>query len=153
HPAYGTPEYNQVFANMLGEVLTKYCPVFEVWFDGANGEGPNGKKQVYDWTLFNGTVRKYQPSAEIFTDAGPDIRWVGNEEGFAGETNWSTINRSRYQPGTPFYKELTEGHEKRTDWVPAECDVSIRPGWFYKASEDSKVRTPEDLLDLYEKSV
>lgn len=153
HPAYGTPEYNQVFMNMLGEVLTKYGKVFEVWFDGANGEGPNGKRQVYDWPAFNNTVRKWQPDAVIFSDAGPDIRWVGNEEGFAGETNWSTITRSDYKPGTDRYKELTEGNPDGEDWVPAECDVSIRPGWFYRATEDAKVKSPAVLEDLYEKSV
>ena len=89
HPAYGTPQYNQVFAAMLEEVLGRYGPVFEVWFDGANGEGPNGKKQVYDWPLFVGTVRRLQPQAVIFSDAGPDVRWVGNERGEGGTTSWS----------------------------------------------------------------
>ncbi len=153
HPAYGTPEYNQVFMNMLGEVLTKYGKVFEVWFDGANGEGPNGKRQVYDWPAFNATVRKWQPNAVIFSDAGPDIRWVGNEEGHAGETCWSTITRADYKPGTEKYHELTEGNPDGADWVPAECDVSIRPGWFYRATEDDQVKSPEALLDLYERSV
>lgn len=153
HPTYGTPEYNQVFAGMLKEVLTKYGPVFEVWFDGANGEGPNGKKQVYDWDLFVRTVRKYQPNAVIFSDAGPDVRWVGNESGFAGETCWSTVPSGRYVPGTPYYAELTEGTKGADLWIPAECDVSIRPGWFYHADQDDKVRSPENLLDLYERSV
>jgi alpha-L-fucosidase len=153
HPAYGTPAYNQVFANMLHEVLTNYGPIFEVWFDGANGEGPNGKKQVYDWPLFIKTVRDCQPNAVIFSDAGPDVRWVGNEGGQASETNWSTINRDRYHPGTPLFAELGEGTEGGKDWVPAECDVSIRPGWFYKPEEDAKVKTVDDLLGLYHASV
>ena len=153
HPAYGTPEYNQVFANMLREVLTNYGPIFEVWFDGANGEGPNGKKQVYDWPLFIQTVRECQPNAVIFSDAGPDVRWVGNEQGQASETNWSMIDRSRYFPGTPLYAELDEGSENGKDWVPAECDVSIRPGWFYKPEEDGGVKTVDNLLDLYHASV
>jgi alpha-L-fucosidase len=153
HPLYGTPEYNQVFANTLTEVLTNYGPIFEVWFDGANGEGPNGKKQTYDWKLFVETVRKHQPQAVIFSDAGPDIRWVGNESGIAGETNWSTIDRSRYVPGTPLYKELTEGSESGPDWVPAEVDVSIRPGWFYRPEEDAKVRSVDDLEKIYFESV
>ncbi len=152
HPAYGTPEYNAVFAGMLREVLTHYGKVFEVWFDGANGEGPNGKRQVYDWELFVRTVRECQPGAVIFSDAGPDVRWVGNEEGFGGETSWSTIDRDRYVPGTPFYKELTEGKRGGKDWVPPECDVSIRPGWFYHADQDDKVKSPETLLDLWERS-
>lgn len=153
HPAYGTPEYNRVFANMLREVLSNYGPIFEVWFDGANGEGPNGKKQVYDWPLFIRTVRELQPNAVIFSDAGPDIRWVGNEAGHAEETNWSTIDRDRYVPGTPLYAELTEGKRGGKDWVPAECDVSIRPGWFYHADQDGKVKTPAELMDLWERSV
>lgn len=153
HPTYGTAEYNKVFAGMLEEVLTHYGPVFEVWFDGANGEGPNGKKQVYDWDLFIATVRKHQPNAVIFSDAGPDVRWVGNEEGYAGETCWSTIPSGRYSPGTPYFTELTEGKRGADLWVPAECDVSIRPGWFYHADQDAKVRSPKNLLDLYEKSV
>lgn len=153
HPTYGTPEYNKVFAGMLKEVLTHYGPIFEVWFDGANGEGPNGKKQVYDWDLFVGTVRKYQPQAVIFSDAGPDVRWVGNEEGFAGETCWATVPSGRYVPGTPYYTELTEGKRGTDLWVPAECDVSIRPGWFYHADQNMRVKSPEALLDLYEKSV
>ena len=153
HPAYGTPEYNQVLANMLHEVLTNYGPIFEVWFDGANGEGPNGKKQVYDWPLFIKTVRECQPNAVIFSDAGPDIRWVGNEQGLASETNWSMIDRDRYFPGTPLYAELGEGNMNGHDWVPAECDVSIRPGWFYRPEEDDKVKSPYDLLKLYDASV
>lgn len=153
HPAYGTPEYNKVFVNMLHEVLTNYGPVFEVWFDGANGEGPNGKKQVYDWPLFNGTVKKLQPNAVIFSDAGPGVRWVGNEDGIAGETNWSTINRDDFSPGQSDTKILNEGLPDGKDWLPAECDVSIRPGWFYRSSEDAKVKTPEQLEEIYYKSV
>jgi len=153
HPSYGTPEYNKVFEGMLREVLTHYGPVFEVWFDGANGEGPNGKKQVYDWPGFVSVVRQCQPHAVIFSDAGPDIRWVGNEEGHSAPTCWSTIDRERYHPGTPYYTELTEGKEGGTDWVPAECDVSIRPGWFYKTSEDSKIKTTDHLVRLWEQSV
>ncbi len=153
HPKYGTPEYNQVFASMLKEVLTQYGDVFEVWFDGANGEGPNGKKQVYDWPLFTKTVRQYAPHAVIFSDAGPDIRWVGNESGLGSETSWSTIDRDRYVPGTSLSGELGQGKQGGTHWVPAECDVSIRPGWFYHPEEDSKVKTGAQLVDLYEKSV
>jgi alpha-L-fucosidase len=153
HPSYGTPEYNRVFAGMLKEVLTHYGPVFEVWFDGANGEGPNGKKQVYDWDLFIRIVRECQPNAVIFSDAGPDIRWIGNEGGYAAPTNWATIDRNRYRPGTPLYQELTEGKRGGADWVPAECDVSIRPGWFYHKDQDDKVKSPAQLLDLWERSV
>jgi alpha-L-fucosidase len=138
---------------MLEEVLGHYGPVFEVWFDGANGEGPGGKRQVYDWPLFVSTVRRLQPDAVIFSDAGPDVRWVGNERGEGGTTSWSLINRSRYVPGTELSHELTEGFRDGPDWVPPECDVSIRPGWFYRAAEDGRVKTASDLAMLYENSV
>jgi alpha-L-fucosidase len=153
HPAYGTPEYNKIFAGMLEEVLGQYGPVFEVWFDGANGEGPNGKRQEYDWPLFNATVRRLQPEAVIFSDAGPGTRWVGNERGEGAITSWSTIDVDRYVPGTPFSDELAEGTPLGRDWVPPECDVSIRPGWFYRASEDARVKSPGSLFRLYERSV
>lgn len=152
HPDYGTPKYNQVFTNTLTEVLSNYGEIKEVWFDGANGEGPNGKKQVYDFELFNSTVRKLQPNAVIFSDAGPDIRWVGNESGYSDPTCWATLNRDNFVPGTPLYQQLTKGHEKGSHWVPAECDVSIRRGWFWKESENSTVKSPEQLLDLYLRS-
>ncbi|HTQ08518.1 MAG TPA: alpha-L-fucosidase, partial [Fimbriimonadaceae bacterium] len=153
HPDYGTPKYNQVFESMLHEVLTHYGPVFEVWFDGANGEGPNGKKQVYDWPAFIKVVRECQPNAVIFSDAGPDIRWTGNEAGYAGETNWDMIDKSKFSPGHADQAILNSGLENGPDWVPAECDVSIRPGWFWRASEDSKVKTVEQLLDIWYGSV
>jgi alpha-L-fucosidase len=132
-------------------VLTHYGPVFEVWFDGANGEGPSGKKQIYDWPLFVGTVRKYAPHAVIFSDGGPDIRWVGNENGLASESSWSMIPSNRYVPGSPYYSELGEGNPTGDMWCSPECDVSIRPGWFYHPKEEPK--SPTELLDLFEKSV
>jgi alpha-L-fucosidase len=153
HPNYGTEAYNDTFVYMLNEVLTQYGPIFEVWFDGANGEGPNGKRQVYDWKRYIDTVRKLQPNAVIFSDAGPDVRWVGNEQGIAPETCYATINRDRYTPGTSLYKELGEGIAGGSHWVPAECDVSIRPGWFWRESENTKVKTALQLEDLYYKSV
>jgi alpha-L-fucosidase len=153
HPDYGTEHYNQVFVNMLEEVLGNYGEVFEQWFDGANGEGPNGKKQVYDWELFNNTVYKHQPQAIIFSDGGPGCRWVGNERGYAGETNWCTLNGDEVYPGYPNYEELTHGHEDGTHWIPAECDVSIRPGWFYSPDTDDQVKSLEALLDIYFGSV
>jgi len=152
HPNYGTPEYNETFVNMLQEVLTRYGDLFEVWFDGANGEGPNGKKQVYDWPRFHKTVRACQPQACMFSDAGPDVRWVGNESGFANETNWATIDKDRYKPGTDLSRELTSGTEGAKDWVPAECDVSIRPGWFWRPGEDSRVKGGLELFKLFLKS-
>ena len=155
HPAYGTPEYNQIFANTLEEVLTQYGEVFETWFDGANGEGPNGKRQEYDWDLFHETVYKHQPNTIIFSDIGPGTRWVGNERGFAGETNWSTLNVTGYEPGAnaPAQQVLNEGNEDGEAWVPAESDVSIRPGWFYSPSTDDKVKSLNHLLQIYYASV
>lgn len=153
HPAYGTPEYNEIFKSTLKEVLTQYGDVYEVWFDGANGEGPNGRKQVYDWPGFVATVRQYQPNAVIFSDGGPDIRWVGNEDGYAGETNWCTIDRDKVYPGYPKYWELTEGEQGAKDWVPTEVNCSIRPGWYYHASEDDKVKSLEHLVDIYYSSI
>lgn len=153
HPQYGTSGYNDVFKSMLREVLTHYGPIFEVWFDGANGEGPNGKKQVYDWPGFIQVVRECQPNAVIFSDAGPDVRWVGNEDGFAGETNWSFIDKSKFSPGHADTAVLNSGLEDGPDWVPSECDVSIRPGWFWRASEDSQVKPLSRLMDIFYGSV
>ncbi len=153
HPDYGTDRYNQVFVNMLEEVLGNYGEVFEQWFDGANGEGPNGKRQEYDWPLFNSTVYKLQPQAIIFSDGGPGCRWVGNEKGFVGETNWCTLNADKVYPGYPNYQELTSGHEDGSHWVPAECDVSIRPGWFYSPETDNQVKTLNELMDIYYGSI
>jgi alpha-L-fucosidase len=153
-PSYGdSPRYNAHFIGQLEEVLSGYGSVFEVWFDGACGEGPNGKRQVYDWPAFFETVRRLQPTAVIFSDAGPDVRWVGNERGYAGETNWTTLKRDELEPGTPRYPELTEGHRDGGWWVPSECDVSIRPGWYYHAEEDNRVKSPERLLDIWFGSV
>ena len=153
HPAYGTPEYNKVFGGMLEEVLGRYGPIFEVWFDGANGEGPNGKRQIYDWPAFHAAVTRLQPDAVIFSDGGPGVRWVGNERGQGSVTSWSLLDRERYVPGTPFSDDLGEGSRLGHDWVPPECDVSIRPGWFYRPSEDSRVKSASALFCLYEESV
>jgi alpha-L-fucosidase len=155
HPDYGTEKYNDVFVNMMKELFTNYGPITELWWDGANGEGPNGKKQVYDWKRFKETVRKLSPTTVVFSDVGPDIRWVGNEKGIAGTTNWNTLNINGFTPGlgAPSTDTLNVGNKYGTHWIPAECDVSIRPGWFYHAEEDNKVKSPEDLFQLYLKSV
>jgi alpha-L-fucosidase len=153
HPAYGTDDYNQVYAKMQEELLTNYGPIFEFWYDGANGEGPNGKKQVYDWNLFHSMVNKYQPSAVQFSDAGPDIRWVGNERGYAYDTMWSPILRDKIYPGTPEFDNYRNGQENGTHWVSPEVDVSIRPGWYYHPDQDDKVKTPDSLLKIYAASV
>ncbi|MFZ9688247.1 MAG: alpha-L-fucosidase [Phycisphaerales bacterium] len=157
NPAYGTgEEYNAYFRAQLREVLTGYGPIFEVWFDGACGEGPNGKRQVYDFPSFRALVRELQPEAVMFSDVGPDIRWVGNEQGWAGDTCWAMLKAAGHGIGNdnpPPQKSLTEGDEDGESWIPAECDVSIRPGWFYHTHEDDKVKTPAQLFDLWERSV
>ncbi|MCX6317896.1 MAG: alpha-L-fucosidase [Bacteroidetes bacterium] len=155
HPDYGTPKYNDVFVNMMKEILLNYGPVWELWWDGANGEGPNGKKQEYDWRRFENTVRQYAPRTVIFSDIGPDIRWVGNEQGFAGDPNWNFLDTAGYKrgEGAPSTDTLNHGNYNGRQWIPAECDVSIRPGWFYHQQEDEKVKTPQQLFDLYLKSV
>jgi alpha-L-fucosidase len=155
HPKYGTPEYNDVFVNMMKEIFTDYGPIWELWWDGANGEGPNGKKQVYDWDRFKKTVRQLSPNTVIFSDVGPDIRWCGNEKGIAGETNWNLLDTVGFTPGAgaPPVDTLNRGNVNGKNWIPAECDVSIRPGWFYHKEEDEKVKTPEELFQLYLKSV
>lgn len=155
HPAYGTPAYNDVFVNMLKEIFTNYGPIWELWWDGANGEGPNGKKQIYDFARFTKVVRSLSPSTIIFSDIGPDARWCGNEKGFAGETNWNTLDTAGFKPGAgaPPADTLNMGNKFGKVWIPAECDVSIRPGWFYHKEEDSLVKSPEQLFEIYLKSV
>lgn len=155
HPAYGTPNYNYVYVNMMKEVIARYGPLFEFWWDGANGEGPNGKKQVYDFPMFEKTMRRIAPQTVVFSDIGPDIRWVGNENGVAGKTNWSLLDTAGFTrgAGAPPNDTLNQGNVNGKNWLPAECDVSIRPGWFYHAQEDEKVKTPDQLLLLYLKSV
>jgi alpha-L-fucosidase len=155
HPAYGTPEYNEVFVNMMKEVVSRYGPFFEFWWDGANGEGPNGKKQVYDWHRFESTMRRIAPETILFSDIGPDARWVGNEKGFAGKTNWNLLDTAGFTrgAGAPPVDTLNRGNVNGANWIPAECDVSIRPGWFYHASEDSLVKSPKTLFEIYLKSV
>jgi len=152
HPTYGTEEYNNTFKNTLTEVLTNYGEIFEVWFDGANGEGPNGKKQVYDWSGIFNTVRKLQPNALIFGPVQPDIRWVGNEDGYANETNWATMDKMMTETSAGL-KELNTGKENGDAWIPSEVDVSIRPGWFYHKGEDGKVKSLNKLVDIYFSSV
>jgi alpha-L-fucosidase len=156
HPSYGTPEYNQVFANTLDEVLSGYGPVFEQWFDGANGHANSGVKlPPYDWPMFHEVVYRNQPQAIIFSDIGPGARWMGNERGVAGETNWSTINVEGFTPGlgAPSGEILSSGQQGGQAWIPAETDVSIRPGWFYSPATDSLVKSTEKLMDIWYTSV
>ena len=134
-PLYGTDEYNTYFRNQLRELLTRYGEIREVWFDGACGEGPNGKRQVYDWNGYYKVVRELQPQA-VIAITGPDVRWVGNESGDGNETQWSVVEDSLGMR-----------------WYPTEVDVSIRPGWFYHPSQDSLVKTPEELVEIYYRSI
>ncbi len=156
--SYGdSARYNEYYRNQLEELMTGYGPIAEVWFDGACGEGPNGKRQEYDWAGYRAVVRRYQPDALMFSDAGPDVRWIGNENGFAGDPCWSPIDPALVPypgvPGKAIIQALQHGTPGTGTWRPGECDVSIRPGWFWRASEDSKVRSVENLVDLYFKSV
>jgi len=158
HPSYGHGQaYNDVYIAQLTELLTRYGPMIEVWFDGANGEGANGKRQHYDWPRIHATVRRLQPQAVIFSDAGPDVRWVGNEIGSAGASNWSLVNPERVPaPGAndPWTTEaLQQGDPDGSLWRPAETDVSIRPGWFWHAAQNKQVRGADNLLGLYFTSV
>ncbi len=160
---YGTPEYLVYYRNQLRELLTNYGDIFEVWFDGANGgDGYYGgareirridNKTYYDWPNTHQIVRELQPDAVMFSDAGPDIRWVGNESGMGSPTNWCLLNKDELYPGGNFARILGAGHENGSHWVPAEVDVSIRPGWFWHETQDSLVRSPENLLELYYSSV
>ncbi|WP_018614949.1 alpha-L-fucosidase [Segetibacter koreensis] len=150
-PLYGTNAYNTYYKNQLRELLTNYGEVSEVWFDGAKGK--NAKDMQYDFPGFWKLVRQLQPKAVLFSDAGPDVRWVGNESGNAGETCWSTINKDTLAPGKADPKYLNTGDPEGKSWVPAETDVSIRPGWFYHSSEDDKVKTGKELVNLYYNSV
>ena len=163
HKDYGRPEYIAYYRNQLRELLSNYGPIFEVFLDGANGgDGYYGgaretrridRETYYDWPTTWALIRKLQPNANIFSDAGPDVRWVGNERGIAGETCWATLNRADFAPGRADEKRLNSGDRPGTDWLPAECDVSIRPGWFYHEKEDDKVRSSKNLVDLYFASV
>lgn len=172
---YGTDAYNDYFVKQLTELLTEYGPVAEVWFDGANGEGSNGKKQVYDWERYYQTVRKLQPEA-IIAIMGPDVRWVGTESGYGRETEWSVVPvsekeqekialNSQQLAGSGTF--IPEGDRMKKDlgsrdkliqakglvWYPSEVDVSIRPRWYYHEREDSLVKTPEKLVDIYYSSL
>jgi len=162
--AYGTPAYIDIYRRQLTELLTEYGPIFEIWHDGANGgSGYYGgakeartidKVHYYDWPNTWALARKLQPDAVIFSDVGPDIRWVGNEKGIAGETCWATYSPVATDGGTAVpgdvrEKESTVGTRNGKFWLPAECDVSIRPGWFWHPAENGKVKTAQQLFDLY----
>ncbi|WP_242921198.1 alpha-L-fucosidase [Pontibacter liquoris] len=171
-PLYGTDAYNDYFVNQLTELLTQYGRVDEVWFDGANGEGPNGKKQEYDFDRWYAQIRKLQPMATIAV-MGPDVRWVGTETGYGRETEWSVVPADNlnqaavaagsqqavaFKPQGDMRGEVLGSREKILPakglvWYPAETDVSIRPGWFYHPTENNQVKSPEKLQDIYYNSV
>lgn len=168
--SYGTEAYNDFFINQLTELLTQYGKVDEVWFDGANGEGPNGKKQVYDFERWYSHIRKLQPQAVIAV-SGPDVRWVGTESGHGREEEWSVVpvgKKNKFNEGSQTKADTPPAGDMRGQvlgsrsqlkdgdalkWYPAETDVSIRPGWFYHESEDKKVKNPEYLKEIYFHSV
>ncbi|MDD5820094.1 MAG: alpha-L-fucosidase [Bacteroidales bacterium] len=170
--SYGSDGYNDYFVNQLTELLTLYGPVCEVWFDGANGEGPNGKKQEYDYDRWYRLIRELQPGCVIAV-VGPDVRWVGNERGVARESEWSVVPNANLSP-----EMIAENSQKELIvpptrvnrdedlgsrelllkagtlvWYPAECDVSIRPSWFYTDSDNGKTKSAERLMDIYFSSV
>ncbi|KAF0131565.1 MAG: alpha-L-fucosidase [Bacteroidetes bacterium] len=164
HSAYGTPAYIEYYRNQVQELANNYGPIFEWWLDGANGgDGYYGGshetrridgKTYYDWAETIRLIKKDQPEVLIFSDAGPDIRWVGNESGIAGETNWNSLSTDTLYAGKPGITELLgKGDPNGKSWIPAEVDVSIRPGWFYHQSEDSLAKTPQQLFDIYLTSV
>lgn len=166
--SYGAQAYVRMYRDQLRELLTNYGPIFEVWHDGANGgDGFYGgarekrtidKRSYYEWDKTWAMVRSLQPDAVIFSDVGPDIRWVGNEKGIANQTCWATYSPVGEDGGPPApgytrYREAATGHRHSPQWLPAECDVSIRPGWFFHEKENARVKTPQQLLDLYFQSV
>ena len=164
HAGYGTPGYIDYYRNQLKELFTGYGKITEMWFDGANGgDGYYGGARetrningatYYDWPGTIGMIRNMEPDILFFSDAGPGLRWVGNERGVAGETNWNTITPDTLFAGKAGIEALLNtGSADGTHWIPAECDVSIRPGWFYHAAEDSLVKSPERLFDIYLTSV
>lgn len=166
--SYGdSPRYNAMFVEQLKELLTNYGEVHEVWFDGANGEGPNGKRQIYDWTRFYHVIDSLQPKA-VKAIMGNDVRWVGNESGLGRETEWSVtplnpdinetiVDENKLLEINPMAKDLGSRNliveANKLYWYPSEVDVSIRPGWFYHPEQDHQVKTLQQLVDIYYQSV
>jgi alpha-L-fucosidase len=163
HADYGTPAYIEYYRNQLKELLTGYGEISELWFDGANGGtgyygGANEERRIdrttyYRWNETWSIVKDIQPNVLIFSDAGPDIRWIGNENGYAGKTNWSTINADDIVVGAADSTYLNSGDPQGKNWVIPLCNTSIRPGWFYHQKEDGRLKTTQQLLDVYYKSV
>ena len=160
---YGLPSYVDYYHAQWKDLMTRYGPLFEIWLDGANGgDGWYGgacerrvidRKTYYRLPQILSALDSLQPQAVVFSDGGPGCRWVGNERGEAGQTNWSFLRKGVVYPGYPHAEELAAGHADGDMWAAAECDVSIRPGWFYHPEEDGRVKSVEQLVDLYYKSV
>jgi alpha-L-fucosidase len=163
HPEYGKPEYITYFRNQLKELLTNYGDVFEMWFDGANGGdgyygGANETRKIntleyYNWDETYKLIYKIAPKTLVWGVGPSEARWIGNEEGRAGKTNWSLLRQKDELAGKVHYTEFMSGHEDGEKWVPGEADVSIRPGWFYHAVEDDKVRSLDEMIDIYYESI
>lgn len=184
-PTYGTDAYNDFFVGQLAELFDNYGPIDEIWFDGACGEGANGKRQAYDWARYYALIRERNPACVIAV-SGPDVRWVGNESGLARDSEWSVVpieaidNEAVRDGFAPFHfdgsdiaamakRQTAQGRlsanaptlgaiddilaSDRLVWYPAECDVSIRPGWFYHDSQDDQVKSLDQLLSIYDRSV
>lgn len=163
HPQYGKPEYITYFRNQLKELLTNYGDVFEMWFDGANGGdgyygGANETRKInsltyYNWDETYKLIYDIAPKTLVWGVGPSEARWIGNEEGRAGKTNWSLLRQKDELAGKVHYSEFMSGHEDGEKWVPGEADVSIRPGWFYHSVEDDKVRSLDEMVDIYYESI
>lgn len=163
HAEYGRPEYLEYFRKQMQELLTNYGEVFEFWVDGANGGtgyygGANEERKIdrttyYEWDSTFALAKSLQPEVIIFSDGGPGCRWVGNESGWAAETNWSLLREDEFAPGVADVKALQTGQEEGTKWIPAEVNTSIRPGWYYHEFEDHKVKSLSRMVDTYYESV
>ncbi len=163
HPQYGKPEYITYFRNQLKELLTNYGDVFEMWFDGANGGdgyygGANETRKInsltyYNWDETYKLIYSIAPKTLVWGVGPSEARWIGNEEGRAGKTNWSLLRQKDELAGKVHYTEFMSGHEDGEKWVPGEADVSIRPGWFYHSVEDDKVRSLDEMVDIYYESI
>lgn len=163
HPQYGKPEYVTYFRNQLKELLTNYGDVFEMWFDGANGGdgyygGANETRKInsltyYNWDETYKLIYDIAPKTLVWGVGPSEARWIGNEEGRAGKTNWSLLRQKDELAGKVHYSEFMSGHEDGEKWVPGEADVSIRPGWFYHSVEDDKVRSLDEMVDIYYESI
>ncbi|MGV3710572.1 MAG: alpha-L-fucosidase [Gemmatimonas sp.] len=157
-PVFGDGKaYDDLYIAQLTELLTSYGDIYQLWFDAATGPGPSGDKQAYDWPRIFALVRKLQPNAIIFSDAGPDARWIGNDRGDPSMANWSRMDPKAIPhpgfDGPRVNADLQSGHANGSVWRPGETDISIRPTWYHHAQEDRRVKQPELLVSYYFQSV